>query len=73
MDRTADIRRQWPDRVLIIGWAAELRREDRHLENPMSCIMGLQAEAAFVNLVTLMPRDPAVHLQLGCNKWWVLR
>lgn len=63
--RTDSVRAKWPEKVMLIGWAAEpkfLRGE-----NPINIVNDLDwpdVECLWHNLVQMMPKDPAVTLCL---------
>ena len=73
-DVVQPMRSQWPSRVLIVGWAAELRTDKGYqgfeldgaeIWNPVEVLSGhIQQEIQFHNLANLLPKDPAVELSL---------
>lgn len=61
--QTAQVRDEWPAKVLLIGWAAYPR--DCQGENPINIVNDVDVGCVYHNLVQLQPKDPAVELFLG--------
>ena len=69
---------RWPDRVALVGWAADLRADQGYkgfwmkvagrwqsVFNPVEALSDcIDAEMQFHNLATLLPKDPMVEMSL---------
>ena len=69
---------QWPDRVALVGWAADLRADQGYkgfwmkvagrwqsVFNPVEALSDcIDAEMQFHSLATLLPKDPMVEMSL---------
>lgn len=72
----ASQRPQWPERVMLVGWAADphVPRDYRGfywqnmaIYNPVELLSNyIQTPITFHNLATLMPKDPMVELLPAC-------